>query len=92
MTFEKTIKTREEAYLEFSEEEIKQLGIQKGDKFTWKIKGDGVFLEKWKKVDIDFNEFSKEELISLINYSVENDYTIGKSINDILKEYLDNQG
>lgn len=89
----KELKTREEAYLEFSDEEMLELGLSKGDKFTFKPQEDGsVFLEKWKEIDIDFQEFEKENLIALISHSLENECTINESLNTILKEYLDNNG
>jgi len=89
----KEVKTREEAYLEFTDEEMQEYGLKKGDKFTWKPQDDGsVFLQKWKKVQINFNDFSKEELINLINHSVDNDCTINDSVNTILREYIENLG
>jgi hypothetical protein len=85
----KEVKTREEAYIEFSDEEMEQYGFKKGDKFTWKPQEDGsVFLEKWKSIEIDLNVFSKEELMMLVNHSINNDCTINDSINQILKEYF----
>lgn len=89
----KEVKTKEEAYLEFTDEEMQEYGLKRGDKFTWKPQPDGsVFLEKWKKVEIDFEEFTKRELIALICHSVENDCTINDSFNTILKSYIDNNG
>ncbi len=86
----KEVKTREEAYIEFTDEEMQEYGLKKGDKFTWKPQEDGsVFLEKWKSVEIDLDEFSKEDLIVLISHSIDNDCTINDSINMILKEYFE---
>ena len=93
ITLEKELQVREEAYLEFSDEEMSQLGLKKGDKFTWELQADGgVFLRKWKKVEIDFSEFSKEELMALVVHSVENNCTVSESLNSILKDYLSNLG
>lgn len=86
----KEVKTREEAYIEFTDEEMQEYGFKKGDKFTCKPQEDGsVFLEKWKKIDIDFEDYTKEELIGLISHSVDNNCTINDSINTIVKEYID---
>jgi hypothetical protein len=86
----KEIKTREESYLEFTDEEMQEFGLKRGDKFTWKPQDDGsIFLEKWKSIEIDFEDFSKEELFGLISHSVENNCTINDSINTLLKEYID---
>lgn len=85
----KEVKTREEAYIEFTDEEMQEYGLKKGDKFTWKPQKDGsVFLEKWKSVEIDLDEFSKEDLIVLISHSIDNDCTINDSINTLLKQYF----
>jgi hypothetical protein len=86
----KELKTREESYLEFTDEEMQQFGLNKGDKFTWKPQDDGsIFLEKWKSIEIDFEDFSKEQLFFLINHSVENNCTINDSINTLLKKFIE---
>jgi hypothetical protein len=85
----KEIKTREEAYLQFSDEEMEEYGLNKGDKFTWELQEDGsVFLRKWKKIDIELDEYPKELLLFLIKHSMDNDCTINDTINILLEESL----
>lgn len=85
----KTIQTREEAYIQFTEEEIEQIGIKKGDKFTWVQQEDGSFwLKPHKKVEIELSEYPRELLELLIKESIENDISVNDVINTAIEDYL----
>lgn len=79
----------EDCYVQFTDEEMSQLNIQPGDKFNVKHHDDGsILLEKFVPIDIYLEEFDKETLIHLIKMSIENDCTVSETINDILKEVI----
>lgn len=81
----KQIKINEEAYLEFSDEELKELGMEKGDKFSIEyLDGGGILLRPFETIEIDLSSFTKEELISIIQKSEEKDQTFGDTIVEIL--------
>lgn len=91
-SFTKTVLRSEECYIQFSEEEMKELGIKPGDKFSWKDNKDGSFsLEKYVEVDINFEEFSREALLLLVTTSLEKDITVNEAfellLTDILEDY-----
>lgn len=84
----KTVLKKEEFYIQFSEEEMEQLNIKPGDKFSWKILDNGVMLEKHVPIEIDFSEFDKDTLIYLIKESCERDLSVEDVIAEVLKEKL----
>lgn len=87
----KTIKSKTEYYVEFSDEEKAEFGWEDNQKFSWKILDDGsVKLEPWKKVDIgEMSEFPREVLEMIIQESLEKDITVNQVIVDLLKQSLD---
>ena len=88
---QKTIQSRQECYIQFTEEEMEQLNIAPGDKFTWKLKDGGIMLEKHVPVEIDLESWDKEILIELIHQSCEKDISVNEVITEILEKYVDKQ-
>ena len=80
-----------DCYVQFTEEEMAELNINTKDKFSVKVKDGGILLEKFVPIDIDFNEFSKETLIMLIEDSIVNDTTISETISNVLKEIIESK-
>lgn len=86
----KTLQPTNDLFLQFTEEEIKELNLKQGDKFTATQNEDGsVFLEKWKPVDIDLTEFPEEIKDMLLIKSIEDQIPIDEVINNLLKIYFD---
>jgi hypothetical protein len=85
----KQIKKRETLFIEFSEEEMEELGISVKDKFVVKTENDNIVLEKFKTIEIDLEEFSKEDLMYIIEYAHEKDITFEDAFSEILKEVVD---
>ena len=86
----KTVQTREEAYIQFTDEEMVELGMKKGDKFTVDIRDDGsIKLIPFSSIELDFADFSKEELQNMIIESIKNDQTIEEWISDTLSEIVE---
>jgi len=83
----KTIKSREELYIDFTEKELAELGWQAGDKLSWEVtdKGD-ILLKKYVTLDIDLNEFSKDDLISIIQASTIKGLTVDEFIQQALED------
>lgn len=84
----KTIKSREECYIEFTDEEMKVLNISPGDKFTWKIQENGVMLEKHVPVELNLESWDKETLLFLIQESCNKDISVNDVIVEILEKYV----
>jgi bifunctional DNA-binding transcriptional regulator/antitoxin component of YhaV-PrlF toxin-antitoxin module len=87
---EKKIQKKEEFYIEFTNDELETLNLKHGSKLSCKINDDkSVSLIPYKTIDLDLNEFSKENLIFMIQESVKNDQTIEEYIEQLLTEAIE---
>lgn len=86
---EKKVKQKVEYYIDFSDEEMQELNINKKDKFSASICESGIILKKFPTIDIDLNNFSKENLIYMITYCHENDISFEEFINITLEKECD---
>lgn len=75
-------------FIEFTDEQMAELGIENGDKFTIEEKDGAILLKKYEKVEIDLEAFSKDDLIQLIKISVEKDISVNQVIIDTLSELI----
>jgi hypothetical protein len=83
----KTVQRSDELYIQFTDEELKQLNISEGDKFSWKIQEDGsIFLEKFVKLDIELSELSREVLEYLVTESIEKDIPVNDVVCQVLEK------
>lgn len=87
----KIIEPTGEVCIKFTEDELDTLNIKPGDKFSWKTTEDGILLEKYKTIEIDLSEFSRDTLEMFIAGSIEQDITISEYIEKILLSYIENQ-
>lgn len=64
----KTVQKKEEYFIQFTDEEMNELGFKPNTRFTVKLNEDkrSLTLTPHKEIDIDLNEFSKEDLINII--------------------------
>ena len=74
--------------VKFTEEELAQLNIKQGDKFSIKETSEGILLEKFATVDIDLNEVDREILEFLIKESCDKDVSVNEVISDLLEKGL----
>ena len=84
----KTVQRSEDCFVQFTEDELQQLGIKAGDKFSCDIEDGGVVLKKFVKVDIDMSEWSREILEMIIADSTKNDISVNEVISNILEQQL----
>lgn len=83
----KTVQRSDELYIQFTDEELKQLNVSEGDKFSWKIQEDGsIFLEKFVKLDIELSELSREVLEYLVTESIEKDIPVNDVVCQVLEK------
>jgi hypothetical protein len=86
----KTIQTREEAYIQFDDEEIAELGLKQGDEFEVKPTEDGGYIfKKMEEIELDLKEFPREILELLIKKSCEQNVSVNVIIRDALKLFID---
>lgn len=85
----KKIQSREEYFIQFTDEEMEKLGIKGGEKFSVQHSDDGsIKLIPFAKLELDFSEFSREMLEFLIRKSCDKDVSVNEIISDILKEMV----
>ena len=84
----KTLQPSKDMFIQFTEDELLELNIQAGDKFTAIPKEDGVFLEKMAKIELDLEEFPEEIKDMLILKSIEDQIPVDEVISNLLKDFL----
>jgi hypothetical protein len=86
----KTILKKEDYYIEFTDEELIELNIEKGQKFTCELKDGGIQLTPFAKVELEMGNWPRELLEYLIQESCERDVSVNEVICDVLKEVIKN--
>lgn len=85
----KKVKARQECYIEFTDEELNELGWSEGTKLSVEMNDDLSFtLKPFVKVDLDLSEFSRETLETWIRLSAEKDISVNEVVNNLLEEKL----
>ena len=85
----KTVKVKEEHYIEFSDEELQALNMEKGQKFSCKIEDGALKLEPFVKVELEIGNWDREVLLMLIEESCERDVSVNEVINDLLEKVIE---
>jgi hypothetical protein len=87
----KTVQKKEEYFIQFTDEEMDQLGFKPNTKFTVEMDKDktGLVLTPHEEVDIDLNEFSKEDLINIIVAANKQDMTFEEFLVDSLTKFCE---
>jgi hypothetical protein len=78
--------------VKFTEEEMTQLNIAPGDKFSVDFVDGGIMLKKFVKIEIDMSDWSREMLESLIDISCTEDISVNEVISNIIKKRISKDG
>lgn len=87
----KTVKVKEEHYIEFTDEELQALNMEKGQKFSCKIEDGALKLEPFVKVELEIGNWDREVLLMLIEESCERDVSVNEVISDLLEKVIENE-
>lgn len=83
----KTIQRSEDLFVQFTPEELKELNVKEGDKFSWHFTEDGgIALKKFETIDIDLGDFNRDVLEFIIAESCEKDISVNEVISNILEQ------
>ncbi len=85
----KTVQSRRECFIQFSEEEIEELGLKECEKLYISEKDGAVILSKGAKVEIDLSELSREALEMMIKHSCEKDISVNEVVELILRDVIE---
>jgi len=87
----KQVQSREELFIQFTDEEIEKLGLEKNQKLSMEILENGsIKMTPFAKIDIDISEWSREVLENLIQESIEKDISVNEVISQTIEQYLKN--
>lgn len=84
----KNIEKEETYFVKFSEEELESLGLEKGDKLEVDLSGGCIQLKKLAKIEIDLDDFSKDDLMRLITEADERQILVSERIVEIILEIV----
>lgn len=86
----KKVQEKKELYIQFSEEEIQEIGWEENQKLSVKVdeKTGQITLEPFVKMELDISDWPKEILEFLIEESCERDISVNEVINEVLIKSL----
>jgi hypothetical protein len=86
----KKVQEKKELFIQFSEEEMTELGWEEGQKLSFKFdeKTKAITLEPFIKMELDIDSWPKELLLFLIQESCEKDISVNEVISNTLEESL----
>ena len=86
----KKVQEKKELFLQFSEEEIQEMGWEEGQKLSLKFDEDtkAITLEPFVKMELDITEWPVEILQFLVGESCERDVPVNEIINETLLKYI----
>jgi hypothetical protein len=84
----KTIEPTGDVCVKFTEDELAQLNIKQGDKFSIKEQDGGILLEKFATIELDLSEFSRDILEFLIKESCDKDISINEVFSNIFDRII----
>jgi hypothetical protein len=87
----KTILKKEDYYIQFTDEEMTELNIEPGQKFTCELKDGGIQLTPFAKIELEIGDWSREILEFLIKESCEKDISVNEIINNLLNNLIKNE-
>jgi hypothetical protein len=87
----KKIQEKKELFLQFSEEEMQEMGWEEGQKLSVKFDEEtkAITLEPFVKMELDITEWPVEILQFLVGESCERDIPVNEIINETLLKFID---
>lgn len=87
----KTVQKKEDYFIQFTDEEMDELGFKPNTRFTIKVNDDKVSLTltPHEEIEIDLNEFSKEDLINIIVAANKSDMTFEDFVVESLTKFCE---
>ena len=89
-SYKKILEPTGEVCIKFTDEELQNLKISPGDKFSIEESDGGLLLKKFTTVDLDMSEWNRDTLEFLIQESCEKDISINEIVSNILEKYIEN--
>lgn len=85
----KTLQEYKEYGVQFTDEELADLGMHKNQKFSIEVgENNTIKLIPFVKMDVNIDEFPRDILEMLVRESAEKDVSVNAIISDVLEDYL----
>ena len=86
----KKVQEKKELFLQFSEEEMQEMGWEEGQKLSLKFDEEtkAITIEPFVKMDIDISEWDREILEYLVGESCDRDVPVNEIINESLEKMI----
>lgn len=86
----KKVLEKKELYIQFSDEEMQELGWKEGQKLSFKVDEEtkAITLEPFVKMDIDISEWPREILEFLVGESCDRDISVNEIISETLLKFI----
>lgn len=88
----KPVKVKEDYYIEFTDEELAALKMEKGQKFSCEIEDGALKLVPFAKIELEIGNWPREILEFLLQESCERDVSVNEVINDVLERAIKDVG
>ena len=87
----KKVLEKKDLYIQFSEEEMQELGWEEGQKLSFKFDDEtkAITLEPFVKMEIDISEWPIEILQFLVRESCDRDISVNEVINETLLKFIE---
>lgn len=85
----KQIKVKEDYYIDFTDEELAALKMEKGQKYSCEIENGALKLVPFEKVELEIGNWDRSILEMLIQKSCDQDVSVNEVISDILEEMIE---
>ena len=87
----KKVLEKKDLYIQFSEEEMEELGWKEGQKLSFKFdeKTKAITLEPFVKMEIEISDWPREILEFLVGESCDRDISVNEVINETLLKFID---
>jgi len=86
----KKVQEKKELFLQFSEEEMQEMGWEEGQKLSLDLDEDtgAITLKPFVKMEIDIGEWPRETLEFLVGESCDRDVSVNEIINEVLLDSI----
>ena len=84
-----TVKTKQVEYIEFTEDQCRELNIKEGDQFSMEVEDGVIKLTPYAALDINLSEMDRSTLELLIQKSVEENITISEVIQKVIEDFIE---
>ncbi|MEY4342773.1 MAG: hypothetical protein RL736_569 [Pseudomonadota bacterium] len=84
----KKVQEKREMFIQFSEEEIAEMGWEENQKLSIEMNDGGITLQPYAKMEIEIGEWSREMLEYLVGESCDRDVSVNDIITEVLTEYI----